>query len=259
MGNTLSNNSVDQTLKVYNNILNQSYQQCTNTNIQSQGINISGNVGSTINVNGVTFSQNAQTFATCESTDNFLNDVTQNLEQNAEQIADAVKAGFSLTGTDAENIANLYTKLSNEISTTYSQDCTYLNNQTQLLNIANNVDSNINVSNVNFDQSIDVINQCIAQNSSVNAIAQEIEQSLEQSAKSKSIGLLAIILGIAGVIAIILIVGVLLLVFLGGTTAVGIGGAAISSSKTQASNQNSTTLGDDQISQVLESAIASQI
>lgn len=203
-GKTLSTNSVNQSVDVFTNIINEAYQQCTGSNVQSQIVSISGNVGSVINVNNVSFTQSAQTYSMCEQTGSFLTDIQQNISQNSDQVAKAIQSGFSiLPGTsEADNIANLTTQIATEISNTYVNDCTFSTNQTQLLNIANNVNSNVNVDNVTFNQSMEVVNTCISQNSTVTNLSQQIAQAVDQSAKSKSIGIL-------GIIAAVLVLGMI--------------------------------------------------
>ena len=44
-GKTLATNSVDESIDVFTNIINEAYQQCTSSTTQSQVVDITGNTG----------------------------------------------------------------------------------------------------------------------------------------------------------------------------------------------------------------------
>lgn len=203
-GKTLSTNTVDQSIDVFTDIVNEAYQQCTGSNVQSQVISVSGNVGSSININNVSFTQSAETYTMCEQTGSFLADIQQNISQNTDQVAQAIQAKFSIlpNTTEANNIVNLTTQIATEISNTYVNDCTFSTSQAQLIDASNNVNSNINLNNVTFNQSMQIVNECISQNSSVSDLSQQLSQAVRQKAKSETIGIL-------GIIAAVLIIGMI--------------------------------------------------
>lgn len=219
MGGNLSKNSAKETAKVFTNVINKSYLNCKSSVNSSNIISILNANNVVVKFDNVNFSTTVSNAQDCESTAGFMNDIATSIDNNIGQTADALKASFGLGETEATNVFNLVQNLANNINSEYQTNCNFQTNASNLITIANSSNIVVEGKNTNFTAATDTINKCISDSKSVTDSTTALKNELQQKAKSKTIGILALIVIIGGIIIVIIILAVLLIPLLFGTTA----------------------------------------
>jgi cobalamin biosynthesis Mg chelatase CobN len=181
------------------NVANEHAQKCSVAVTQEQTTEFRNITGSDIDYqcNGT---QRAVVTTECLQRADTQNDISNAVAQQAKQLADTVTQQFQLTVSVSSNVSKLISEMATAVTNSYSQDCAVQSSQSQRILADNIVDSRLRIT-CNYDQYADITTNCVMQNRSVNNIAQQINQELDQSAKATTTNWLA---GIIGAVAIAL-------------------------------------------------------
>nr|QBK90613.1 MAG: lipid membrane protein [Pithovirus LCPAC104] len=208
MGNAFSTNTVNDVVDILVNIVISATQNCQTTISQNQVLNISGNTGVTIDLGKIDWSQVINYNLSCISQVDTQTNIDQNLQEEIDQISSSINQAFNLSGTtEADNILNILTKLSDQIKISFNQTCKNIFQQDQVFNITGNNDSQIKTT-LNFNQSVDGALQCIQEDSAVQQIKEELRQQIAQKSSVEVESLLA------GFITFMIIIGIVIAFFI---------------------------------------------
>ena len=214
MSNTIASNYVDQTLNVMTNSITTSTNQCS-TNVTTGQYNIIKG-GNSINCNvSVSADIETQVDMSCYASTDVQNNVSNTLAQAAKLQAEAVNQQFGLlTFSEAINVSNSYINLSNNMTTAFYNSCItdITTNQTNVIDCGGS--SNMTV-DVNFNDTTQLSQDCVFNNSNVVRVSNNIKQSVAAAAKAEIQNYIAgIITAMLGVLVVIgLILFLLLLIF----------------------------------------------
>lgn len=205
MGINYSRNYGEAIAKSLVTVANTQAQTCNVDVTQESSVVIRNGKG--LNVDIVCSGKQRALVATeCLQLSKTTNDISNAIAQQSKQIAESVTQQFQLSSAISSNVTKYISEMSTAIENTYTQDCSVRNSQSSSLVIDNVVDSTIKL-NCNYDQYADVTTRCVMENTTVNAIAQKINQEMDQAAKATTKNWLAgIIGGIAVAIALVAIV-----------------------------------------------------
>jgi len=211
MGSSIAENYVNQTINVMTNSITTSTNQCS-TNVTTGQYNIIRG-GTSIGCN-VTVSANIETQVdmSCYASTDVQNNVSNDLSQAAKLQASAINQQFELlTYSDAINISNSYINLSNTMSTAFYNSCItdITTNQTNVIDCQGSTDMTVDVS---FDDTTQLSQNCVFNNSNVVNISNKIKQSVKASATAEIKNYIAGV--ITAIIGLLLIVGLVLFLLL---------------------------------------------
>lgn len=225
-GDQLAENIVNETTQSLIGIINDAYQNCTSSAVQNENLIIQGNVGSTINIGDISFSESASALTDCEETASFTTNISQDIQNEATLAADAVNSSlFNLNDETAINVANITTQLATAIDNEYQSNCTFSTLQNESVEVIQNYDSTININSITFDEDLDVMNSCILDASSVTDLQEQLKDAVDAdaTAKANSIFIILLVIFIIGIIIVIIIV----VIFIPGAAIVGAAGGAL--------------------------------
>lgn len=184
MTNSIASNYVTQSM----NLMVQSITTSTNTcNVQvnsGQYFFISGgnSVNCTVTATG---SSKVISDMSCYASTVVINDVSNSLAQAAQQAATSVQQQFGLLAfSESINIAQSYMNLSNVIQTAFYNSCITKITTAQVAVIDCENSTNF-TADVNFDNTIEVTQDCVFKNGSVSKIQNDLTQYIDQVAYSE--------------------------------------------------------------------------
>lgn len=215
-----SENVSNETVQGLINVANSAAQSCQVSATQIQSANISGNTGGNINV-----TENWKQFlilnSECIQSVTFQNNISQLMEQEADQLAKSIAQQFQLASAEAKNVANATADLSIQVSNAFTQNCTGYESQIQTFKLTNNTDVTANVYQ-NWEQYNSSTFKCVMRDQAVNNTTQRMQQDIGQQAEATVQNFFAVILGM--IFAIFALIGIIVfaLIFFGviGTSAV---------------------------------------
>jgi hypothetical protein len=212
MGPSVSKNYVRQGVSEMASVAVSSTQSCQSSVSENQTVSLSGNTGANITVGNINFDQAVTVDVTCLESTEVDNLIMQNVAQVAKQMADAVNQQFGLTaGSFADNTADTFADLATDVSTTFTQTCKSLIGGNQSVLVDDNVGSVISVGDINFNQTVDEVINCVSTNISSTDLDQYADQLDDQSATATVENFLS---GIITIIIIIIIV-IMVVIFKG--------------------------------------------
>ena len=189
MGNTLAQNIVNDSVNVLVQVVNQTTQNCEIQGIQSQVIQVCGNVGtgsgSTLNAGG-TQTEVFNVSIACAQDAQFQNTISQSLQEQVTQLAKSISQSldFNPGSTESNNVLNLTTNLATVIQNTYVQNCIANPVQQQGYGVCNNTNfGNIIVSPTQGEFFTGTLN-CVQTSAAVNNVKQTFIQQISQTAEA---------------------------------------------------------------------------
>jgi hypothetical protein len=211
MGSSKSKNYVSQVTNDMFSAMNTASQSCPSTISQSQTVSTGVLNNSIYEVGSLTGNQVAGISLQCLATQVQQTKLTQALNQVAQQYADSVKTTFGIGVAQAQNISNNVINLATVISNQANQSCISQAAQNQLFNIGGANGSLIRVGTINWNQQFTGIVSCIQNSTQYTQATQQLQQSVDQVAKSSNT--LGFGIGIAVVIIVIIIIIALVVIF----------------------------------------------
>lgn len=218
MGGLFSNaraqNELDSVINAGISVVNKSVQSCSSPVGNVADYTIVAENGSTVNIGELNTTQAIKIDTNCVANNSTSTQLSQDIQNQMAQTAAATVGALSMGSTDANNYINSVTNLSQEISNTFIQKCSPAITNQAALNIKATNNSQIYAAFINTNQSIDATTQCMQTTVANSQAAQDLKQSVDQSATAKNEGLLdaiGLILAILGVIAIIIIIVVIVI------------------------------------------------
>jgi hypothetical protein len=206
MGNNTSSNIIDSVNDVTFDVLNSAIQYCKATNVNTNLLRVVGNSGG-VTINDTFLTQNVLIKTNCLQNATTVTNIDNTLTQELNQLAESIIGSLNLTigSNEANNIVRLVNQLGFEIKNEFYQDCQLLTANNNVIDIAYNTGP-IVFQAVNLTQSIDNVQTCMANQSAVNDIKNELEQQIDQVAIAEKKGLLDFLGGFIWIIIIIVIV-----------------------------------------------------
>ena len=186
MSSAYASNTVEDATNILIRVAVDATQNCQTQISQDQILNVVAKDGSTINLNDVTVTQIISTDMGCISTTTTQNNISNSLKQAVSQLSKAITQAFAITPSSsiAENVTKLLTNLSTEIQISFNQTCKNVIAQNQIVNIKAINGSKINAYDLNFNQTIDDVIDCVQNNTSVNSVKNQLIQQIEQKAEA---------------------------------------------------------------------------
>ena len=209
MGSSSSSNVVDSTTSALLNVVNSTTQQCVSPLSQTQVASITAKGGSIVNIGTIDWSQVVSVKSNCALSASTTNNLSQSLTQTAAQTATSSNSalGLDLGSQAANNIVKYTTNLATTIDNAYVAQCGNLVNQVQAVNFNATDGSVINAGSLNWKQTQDSVISCIQNNTDVNNATQNLQQAVNQVAKTSVSGTFFLILFIIIGIIVVIIIG----------------------------------------------------
>lgn len=210
MGHSTSKNMVTDINNQLNSVLLSNTQSCTNSLSQAQILDLQVNNGN-ITLSGDTWNQSVSVNAQCLQSLVSSTTLTNDMNTQVQQTAQATNTSLSLTGTNASNVTNAIQQLGNAIVSAYSAQCANITNQSQVLQLSDG-NGNIVIVDTNFNQTQTGFVSCVQQNTSVIQANNNLQQVIGQYAKSTTSSLwLIIIAAVIGLVILAVIVGIVII------------------------------------------------
>lgn len=195
MGGAESTNTSTTLVNDLVTILNDSSQDCWTSLSGSNTIDLS-------HLDGVTVTDIQQDIVmqvdiNCVETSTVNNATTQKLIDQAQSYATTESKGWGMNTADATNLEELCVKMSDNITNVYNQQLASYSTVNNLISAEYITDSSISA--VNQSIAIQTTIEGIMKNDTINTIAVEIDNIVDQYAESKkkqSLGILLLIIGI---------------------------------------------------------------
>ncbi len=203
---TTSENIANESVKGLISITNTASQTCKVAASQIQSINITGNVGGKI-VSINNWDQFLGLNNSCLQSNDFRNNITQSVQQMAEQLARSISQQFQLGSTESKNVVNATAELAITVSNSFIQGCSLSGSQIMNATISGNRNVDITISN-SWQQYNQSVLDCVQQNQAVNNASQQLQQIVNQTAESTVQNFFAILLGI--IFAIFALIGLII-------------------------------------------------
>ena len=202
MGQASSSTVVQDIIDITTNILTQATMDCSTTLTQTESIDIENS--SNVDVNNINYNEYSSINTACVQVtvvdDTVMNDITEEVTQEAESIA----TGYSMNESDAETFIESCTTLSTTIAEQFATNCSQELTSDENITVKNS--QGISVSYVNFDEAMTNAMACTMDSTAVNDAENDVAQDFDQSATAKSsgwgLGLLILIVIIMIVIGI---------------------------------------------------------
>ena len=209
MGHSSSSNTVNSTTNALLSVVNKTTQQCVSPVSQTQVLGVTAKGGSIVNIGSIDWSQVVSIQSNCALSSTTENNLSQSLQQTAQQQATTTNSalGLDLGSQSASNIVKYTTNLATTISNAYNGQCGILVNQSQAASFNAADGSVLNVGSLNWKQTQSDVTSCIMNNSDVTNATQNLQQAVNQVAKSSISGLFFLILFIIIGIVILAIIG----------------------------------------------------
>jgi hypothetical protein len=221
MGNTYSENVVQNIVKVYIDVLTSITQDCSSRMSLQQFLLCKRCVN--VQISNVNFRQWARIDTNCLMSAEVQNRMLTEIENKVQQFAETIGQSLRLTpGSEASvNVTQLLTDLGTTIRTEFVQNCVATVEGQQVIDLEDA--TGVTLTFVNLDQTLDAVRRCVLNSSTVNDITDKLKQTISQTAVAKVEGLFKNLLPI---ILIVLIVGVVVVIvlFVGGRGGGGGGG-----------------------------------
>lgn len=186
MGGTSSKSEVEVNNEIINRSIRKVGQNCSTSVAANQVLNIEGNKGAKIKLGDVNLKQVSKQDIACFSSDKTTDSLKTDLNQQLNQKAEAKGQVLSLSKTDAENYSKLNTTLTNEVIKAYSQTCSNTGNYSQFVNIRFNDGSEIKTGDLNFDQTITGITNCLQKNEGVVTANNNLKNFIDQKSTAET-------------------------------------------------------------------------
>ena len=150
--------------------------------------------------------QSAYIDQTCIATGKADSDIDQQLSKIIKQLAETTTNAFPpIGGSDTENLTNSYSELATTVRNSYSLDCrAALINSADIKVTVTGQGSEIKDAVLDVNQVNDALQNCILKSDIVTQASQKVEESFDQSAKTK-------VTGIFGSLAVLFIVIILII------------------------------------------------
>lgn len=204
MGSASSTNTIDLTEQVMSKTVSDIVSNQSASSSQAQIISVAGGTGPVdISHN----SQNQQVAVNMTGVAKQMSKIQtqQKIAQQLSQIAASSVSGINLDNNSKSNNAiNDYLNVSMNVASNLSQICEAKNNQVQAITV-NFQDGAVKIDDNQQKQVGNVVAKCIQDASSTNKSLQDVSTTLDQSAKSKTVGIdiwAIIILILVGVFAV---------------------------------------------------------
>ena len=188
MGNADSTNSITMTENVMSNTVSDIISNQTASSDQVQVISVAGGTGP-VNISGNSQNQQVSVNMTGVAKQMSKIQTQQKIAQKLSQIAASSVSGINLdNNSNSDNSINDYLNVSMNVASNLSQICAAKNNQTQVISV-NFQDGAVKIDDNQQKQVGTVVAKCIQDASSTNKSLQSVTTTLDQSAKSKTVGI----------------------------------------------------------------------
>lgn len=213
MGHSSSKNSASSITNSLLSVVNQTTQSCVTPVSQNQvaSFNATG-PGSVNNVGDIDWSQFVTIQSGCTLSTSTINNLNNDIQQAAQQAATTTNGalGLDVGSQSAANITNLTANLATAISNAYQSSCANIITQSQNVSF-NATDGGVNnAGDLNWSQTQNDVINCIENNSQVTTASNNLQQAIDQTAKSSVSDLTIIIILIVVGIVVLLIVGLVI-------------------------------------------------
>lgn len=204
MGGTLAKNAINATVNASTSVTDNTIQTCLSTAVQNQEFTCIPQTGqcppgisSNCVWNQSTFTQGTQISTSCVQNATNNTTVSQQVQQNLEQTAEAISASIGLDETDAQNIATAVQNVSTKIVDNF--------NSTLSTGGVSNIGfygggCNNQWTYINTDQFSNWAQSGVQDTSAVNSATQQLSQTITQKATAIDLGLIGILIAIALII-----------------------------------------------------------
>lgn len=221
MGGTSSKSEVESNNEIINRSIRKVGQNCSTAVAANQVLNIEGNRGAAIKLGDVNLKQVSKQDIACFTSDKTTDKLKTDLNQQFNQKAEAKGQVLSLSKTEAENYSKLNTNLTNEVIKAYNQTCSNTGNYSQFVNIRFNDGSEIKTGDLNFDQTITGITNCLQKNQGVVEANNQLKNFVEQKSKAETKNpfsfLTDIVKGVTGLLSssvILIVIGIIVVLII---------------------------------------------
>jgi hypothetical protein len=209
MGASLSSNLSQEAANIMINDSINATQNCQTTVSANEVASLRQIRDSIISIDGTDFSDAVSVNTSCLMSAEAQTNITNTLDQTASQISNSISEALSLSVADSNNVASIVDNLAENIADSFQQNCVqdvFANENFSLRNIA---DSTVNVTNINFSDSVTAFVNCVSMSDAVMTQINNLQQATQQKATSKTESLLAPLFAI--VLIIVIIIGALIL------------------------------------------------
>ncbi|AYV86188.1 MAG: hypothetical protein Solumvirus1_63 [Solumvirus sp.] len=220
MGGLFSNaraeNELNNVINAGISVVNKSVQDCLPKLSNTNNIQFKATNGGVIDIGTIDVNQIVTVDTNCVANNAASTQLSQDIQNQMAQTAAATVGALSLGSTDANNYINSVTNLSQQISNSFLQKCSPTANNTANFQVAaDGTGSQFKLGFYNLNQAISGVTQCMQTTVADSQAAEDLKQSIDQSATAKNEGLLdflGIILAVLAVIAVIVIIVIIVLV-----------------------------------------------
>lgn len=217
MGAAYSSNTLNNVLDEILQIINTNSQSCRVAGEQLQELNFTNITtldGKGIVISGLNWDQMAQINASCYQSSNFTASLTSAITQAFNQAATSTVSNYGIGFSDAQNIVNNYTSLTEQIVNTVQQTVQTTMSQNQSINFSGVTASGITVNFLNWSQTMGIVSSAVQNVVNNSNLVSTVQQAVSQTAT-------ATVSGINWTLIIVVIVVCLCVFFTGGTAVVG--------------------------------------
>jgi hypothetical protein len=186
MGSSSSQVTDEQINDVITTAVINNTQNCKGLVEQVQDVTF-GEVGGNFTLSEISFIQDATLNATCAGESNTADNIKTSVEQGLQQFVSS-RTGFFSTGSSNSQANNtLINKISNQFTTNNIQNC--LSEIAQIQDVsAEIVKGNVDITKTSFDQSAQVVTNCMANNKVVSESSNQLVSNINQSSSASSEG-----------------------------------------------------------------------
>lgn len=184
MTNSIASNYVTESMNVMVQSITTATTDCVTQVNSGQFFFINGGDSNGCDITA-TGSSSVTTNLNCYASTVVVNDVSNSLAQSAQQAATSIQQQFGLLSfSESINVFQSYMNLSNIIQTAFYNSCitSITNAQVAVINCGNSTDL---TAVVNFDQTTQVMQDCIFENKSVAQVQNDLTQYVDQMAYSE--------------------------------------------------------------------------
>lgn len=188
MGGTESKTTIDILNEVALNVVSEQTNRCVTTSTQQQ-INEFSNIGGDLVIDGLNQKQYSTINATCLINNLQNTDVQQKLANELINKAETLGNILTLGKNKAEAISNIKNKINVAVKNSITNESITSSYQVQGQKVQN-IGGNVYFTNVSQEQSSELIAKNIIGSSQISSVINDIGNAVDQSASSKTKGLI---------------------------------------------------------------------
>jgi hypothetical protein len=196
-------NDIKSTLESSIDVVSTAVQRCPSMSAEQKISLINCN---NVDLSNITFDQTVDLNTSCIQDSTFMQDATQDIEEQFSQLSKSLQEGLSLADVSiTDNAIQDTMSLKTTLISGFEQNCGSSHDFSQSFECVGS--NNVKVRGLSYKQTIDDIVNCTMTSSSVQTAATKVTKIFDQKAISEQKGLLGGLGGIiAGIIALVIIV-----------------------------------------------------